>query len=85
MTFDEMRLAFPHLSFSVYGLERLPGDRPGTVTLEALLPDGTTITSKAWTLDAAILDMFPPEEQPTPVKPPPAAEPPSPRRPSLFD
>ncbi len=83
MTFDEMRQAFPHLTFNVYGLERTADGRPGVLTLEALLPDGTSITSRAWTLDAAILDMFPPEEQKP--APPPAAELPAPRRPSLFD
>jgi hypothetical protein len=84
MTFDQMRTAFPHLSFCVYGLERLPDGQPGPVTLEALLPDGTAVQEQAWTLQAAVDKMFP-EEEPRAESLPPSTPPPTPRKPSLFD
>jgi hypothetical protein len=87
MTFDQMRTAFPHLSFCVYGLERLPDGQPGPVTLEALLPDGTAVQEQAWTLQAAVDKMFPEEAAPTMTAEslPTSSTPPTPRKPSLFD
>lgn len=67
MTFDQMRAAFPHLVFNVYGM-----DPRGIVTLEALLPDGTAVQEKAWTLQGAIDVMFPSEDAPAPPEAPPA-------------
>lgn len=86
MTFDQMRAAFPHLSFCVFGLARLPDGQPGAVTLEALLPDGTTVQEQAWTLQAAVDKMFPDEAVPAEAESfPPPVPAPTPRKPSLFD
>ncbi len=56
MTFDQLRAAHPDLVLNVYAMT--PG---GLVTLEILTDDGQAFTFPAWTLDAAIVNAFPPE------------------------